>query len=145
LRPASTAVKWVLADREGGPLRARSEAAQILMDVPDGQVLNVVTILGAARHGKSFLMNALTGCDNVFPVSPEVHPCTAGADLSPILMPLSDFAKGGGVSKSLRQSPSSQPTIALVDMEGQGDKSTEHGVRLATTFLVVSKASTAHD
>ncbi|CAN0363637.1 unnamed protein product [Pylaiella littoralis] len=136
-RPA--AVKWVLADREGGPLRATYEARQTLMEIPNGQLLNILTILGPARKGKSFLMNSLTGFENVFGVSPDVKPCTEGADLSPFLMPLSDFMQGGGAHSGRGKLTPSEPIIALVDMEGQGDKSTEHGVRLATTFLVVSK------
>ncbi|CAN0363599.1 unnamed protein product, partial [Pylaiella littoralis] len=89
--------------------------------------LNVLTILGAAKQGKSFLMNALTGSDDVFRVSPDVVPCTAGADLSPIIMSLSEFERGGSGINS-----SHEPRIAFVDMEGQGDQSAEHDVRLAT-------------
>lgn len=139
----SSAIKWVMADREGGQLRATYEARQKLTEILDGQPLNVLTILGGARKGKSFVMNALTGCEDVFRVTPDVVPCTEGADLSPFLMSLSDFKQGGGTHSDHRRVDPSQPTIAFVDMEGQGDKSTEHGVRLATTFLVVSKARAA--
>ncbi|CAN0557509.1 unnamed protein product, partial [Ectocarpus sp. 8 AP-2014] len=59
-------------------LRVKHEACQLLNTVPAGQPLNIVTILGPARRGKSFLMNALTGHDDLFPVSPNVAPCTAG-------------------------------------------------------------------
>ncbi|CAM9938236.1 unnamed protein product [Ectocarpus fasciculatus] len=134
-----TAEKWVITDRECGKLRVKHEASQLLMTVPSGQPLNILTILGAARRGKSFLMNALTGHDNLFPVSPNVEPCTAGADISPFLASLSDFERGGRSETSHTSPALDEPTIAFVDMEGQGDKSNEHGVRLATTFLVASK------
>ncbi|CBN77626.1 GBP1, guanylate-binding protein [Ectocarpus siliculosus] len=134
-----TAKNWVIADQKCGVLRVKHEACQLLNTVPAGQPLNIVTILGAARRGKSFLMNALTGHDDLFPVSPNVAPCTAGADISPFLASLSDFERAGGSQTSHIPPVTPKPTIAFVDMEGQGDKSNEHGVRLATTFLVVSK------
>lgn len=139
-RAPSTAMKWVAADYEGGPLRARVEALEVLKEVHPSKLLNVVTVLGPARKGKSFLMNALAGRNGVFPVSPAVVPCTTGADLSPILMPLPSFAQLGREEEFDRSAPApDSPTIAFVDLEGQGDKSVEHGVRLATTFLVLSK------
>lgn len=139
---SASAVKWVLLEHEAGELRTTKQAGHILSTVPEDQVVNVLTIVGAAKQGKSFLMNALTGSDNVFPVSPAPTACTAGADLSPILMPLPEFKKGGG---GVTTSSSCQPpvTIAFVDMEGQGDKSPEHDVRLATPFLLVSKVNLA--
>lgn len=76
--------------------------------------------------------------------SPDRKPrCRAGqgADLSPILLPLPVFARGSGGSARRTPPAPGQPAIAFVDMEGQGDKSTEHGVRLATTFLLISKVS----
>lgn len=139
MRGPSTAVKWVAAKHEGGALGAREEALAVLKEVEPRMPLNVVTVLGPARRGKSFLMNALTGGSGVFTVSPAAVPCTAGADLSPILMPLPSFAEEGRDNLDRSSSTSVPPTIAFVDMEGQGDKSTEHGVRLATTFLVISK------
>lgn len=139
MRGPSSAVKWVAAEHEGGTLRARGEALAVLKEIDPSMPLNVVTVLGPARRGKSFLMNALTGESGVFTVSPAAVPCTSGADLSPILMPLPSFAQGGRDNFDCSSSASALPTIAFVDMEGQGDKSSEHGVRLATTFLVISK------
>lgn len=135
---SASAVKWVLLEQEAGALRTTEKAGGVLSTVHEDQVVNVLTMVGAAKQGKSFLMNALTGSDNVFPVSPEPIACTAGADLSPILMSLPAFKQGGGgVASSSSCQP--HPTIAFVDMEGQGDKSPEHDVRLATPFLLISK------
>ncbi len=136
----STSVKWVKVRHEAGPLETDEEALKILVGVRDRDPLNLLTIVGAARHGKSFLMNALAGADDVFCVSPEAVACTAGADLSPILMPLSDFKRAGGGSRTPPRPPTSaEPTVAFVDMEGQGDKSEQHDVRLAAPFLLLSK------
>lgn len=133
---AGRALKWVLADNEAGPLRATEAAGRVLAQVQPDQPLNIVTIVGAARKGKSFLMNALTRQDGMFRASAGTPPCTAGADLSQALMSLSDFKNGRG---STTDRSTWNPTIAFVDMEGQGDKSTDHDVRLATPFLLVSK------
>lgn len=138
---AVQALKWVLADTEAGPLRAAEEAGRVLAKVQPGQTLNIVTIVGAARKGKSFLMNALTGQDGMFRASAGTPPCTAGADVSPRLMSLSDFKSSNGSSST--NFSTSDPAIAFVDMEGQGDKSTDHDVRLATPFLLVSKVGAA--
>lgn len=135
----STSVKWVIVQNEAGPLEAKADAREVLKYVRDGEPLNLLTIVGAARRGKSFLMNALTGSDNIFLVSPEEVACTAGADLSPILMPLAEFERGGGGSRTRGPASANQPTIAFVDMEGHGDKSEEHDVRLAAPFLLLSK------
>lgn len=122
-------------------LRTTEEARGILMKVPDHEPLNLLTVLGAAKCGKSFLMNALTGFDGTFPVSPEVIPCTEGVDLSPILMPLPEFRRGGQGHTSCPPPTPSGPTIAFADMEGQGDQSADHDIRLATPFLLLSKVS----
>eukprot|EP00752_Nemacystus_decipiens_P014561 g12968.t1 len=53
-------------------------------------------------------------------------------------MSLSDFTTSGRGSTTGYST--SDPTLAFVDMEGQGDKSsTDHDVRLATPFLLASK------
>ncbi|CAM9395221.1 unnamed protein product, partial [Ectocarpus fasciculatus] len=43
---SATAVKWVEAEGEGGPLSANKEAGEVLKGVPSNQVVNVLTILG---------------------------------------------------------------------------------------------------
>lgn len=138
-----SSVKWATA--ESGSLRVAEEARDVLVNVDNGQPLGIVTVVGNARQGKSFLMNALTDSDTAFRVSPEVRPCTAGADLSPHLMPLSKFTSlGRNDLRVPRVISSSEPMIGFVDMEGQGDRSPERDVRLATPFLLISQASDGH-
>lgn len=132
-------VKWVAAD--SGLLRVAEEARDVLVDIPNGQRLSIVTVVGSARQGKSFLMNALTGSDTMFRVSPEVCPCTAGADLSPDILPLSNFISLGSNYPRAPPVNSSDPMIGFVDMEGQGDRSAERDVRLATPFLLISQVN----
>lgn len=122
---------------EAGPLRVVKHACDVLAArVGHDQAVNIVTAVGAVGSGKSSLMNALTLNDGVFRVSAETQPCTSGADLGPIMMPLSDFERG----ESATSEPSTcEPMIVFVDMEGQGDKSIDHDARLATPFLLVSK------
>lgn len=137
IRGGARAIKWVVADVEAGPLRATEEAGLLLAKIQPGQPLNVVTIMGSAKRGKSFLMNELARQAGMFRVSAPGSPYwTSGADLSQGLMSLSDFKGGKG---STTYYSTSDPTIAFVDMESQGDKSTYHDVRLATPFLLVSK------
>lgn len=120
-RNNSRAVKWVRVEHEGGPLLPDEQARDVLERGCSSQAVNVLLIFGKARQGKSFLMNALTGVDDMFPVSPQVLPCTAGADLSPIFMDMPDFETGRG-APSRPTSGSAHPKIAFVDMEGLGDK-----------------------
>ncbi|CAN0402269.1 unnamed protein product [Pylaiella littoralis] len=107
--------------------------------------LNLVTIWGAARTGKSFFLNALTGVDNLFRVSRAVTPCTSGADLSRTLFSVSDLEKedyttSTASSASIQSTSSGEtPLVGFVDMEGQGDKDSSHDVLLATPLLLLSK------
>lgn len=109
--------------------------------------LNLVTIWGAARTGKSFFLNALTGVDNLFHVSSAATPCTSGADLSKTLLSVSDLEKedyttSTASSASLQSTSSGEtPLVGFVDMEGQGDKDSSYDVLLGTPLLLLSKVS----
>lgn len=110
------------------------------------EAINFVTVWGAARSGKSFLLNALAG-EVLFKVSAAMEPCTSGADLSMALRSVGDFEKGGGQTapawgaSSSRSSSSETPWVGFVDVEGQGDKDPLCDVLLATPLLLLSKAS----
>lgn len=58
------------------------EAFDAVKRLPE-KPLNLVTIWGATRTGKSFFMNAIAGVENgVFPVAGGSDPCTQGAFMS---------------------------------------------------------------
>lgn len=113
--------------------------------------MNLVSIIGPAKTGKSSLMNALIGDGNTFKMSAAVKPCTEGGDLSPYAVRLSEFeskhAGTGGAGRGRRSStrsyvyPNDDPYVAFADVEGQGDGSVDQDVRLATPFLLLSKVS----
>lgn len=104
--------------------------------------LNLVTIWGPARTGKSFFMNCLARADNLFRVSGEMEPCTIGADMSTTMLGLSEFAHEQG-ALAHREADASEstapPAIGFVDVEGQGDRDISYEVLLATPLLLISK------
>ena len=90
--------------------------------------LNVISVCGKLRTGKSYLMNSLMEA-NIFGVSDRAKSFTEGAHLSSLIVPYS----------KLVPSASAQPRIAFVDMEGQSDKGQAYDIKLATPLLIVSK------
>lgn len=110
--------------------------------------LNLITIWGAARTGKSFFLNALARADGLFHVSGAMEPCTSGADLCRFVISGSDFARGdyaatataSGASVS-RSSSVESPMVGFVDVEGQGDRHSSYDILLVTPLLLLSKAS----
>ena len=96
--------------------------------------LNLVTVFGETRTGKSFLLNQLVGVPHFFRVSRGNEPCTAGADISNMCT-LRQFAKGlsGTVDEEA-------PHIAFIDAEGYGGNGDdEHHQKLISPLLIVSK------
>lgn len=136
--------KWVSTYRE--KLVVSSAGDSVLGKIPTAAPVNLVSIVGPARNGKSSLMNAVIGDGDTFKMSTTVKPCTEGGDLSPYTVRLSEFEfKDVGVLTSSYHDPSDDPYIAFADVEGQGDESVDHDVRLATPFLLLSKVSTLND
>lgn len=80
--------------------------------------LAMVSIFGAARQGKSFLMNLLSGSEDMFKISNQRTPCTQGVDLSRVSQSLSEFScvDGGAQIKDRRT------RVVFADAEGQGDR-----------------------
>lgn len=60
-----------------------AEASSAVGKLPQ-KPLNLITISGQARTGKSFVMNTLAGAadNDVFAVAGGSHPCTAGSFIS---------------------------------------------------------------
>lgn len=135
-------------DGKGGERVSPSADGSAVMEGFPATPLNLVTIWGAARTGKSFFLNALARVDGLFHVSGAMEPCTSGADLSTVLRSVHDLAKydcatttASGASSSRSSSLGAPPLVGFVDVEGQGDRHSSYDVLLATPLLLLSKAS----
>ena len=137
-------------------LQVNPKATKFLSSLGD-QPLHLVSVFGAARQGKSFLMNALSGMDGVFKVSNALEPCTQGIDVSTSTLSLEKFravggggapAAGGGLLSWLPGwGPAAPPEAAsggddlvgFCDAEGQGDRDVRYDARLVCPALLASR------
>ena len=83
--------------------------------------VNLVTILGPARQGKSFLMNCLMG-ESLFKTSDAFAVCTKGVQIANMMHQVGD----GGYA-------------FFVDTEGQGNEDADTDITLLTPILLSSK------
>ncbi|RHZ30114.1 hypothetical protein DYB37_011690 [Aphanomyces astaci] len=129
------AVKWLGMDRDGKMTVSPSTSLKVLHALPERHNVNLISIFGAARQGKSFLMNLLANQQDLFRISNEKEPCTQGVDLSSHFMPLESFSRINGCP------PVSSPnmSIGFVDAEGQGDRDITYDSRLVSPVLLASK------
>jgi hypothetical protein len=72
--------------------------------------LNLVSVFGPARQGKSFLINLLQ-CGSSFDVSSKAQACTKGAHISTNFMPLSEFSENSEAGPT--------KVVGFIDVEGQ--------------------------
>ncbi len=89
------------------------------------QCLSLIIIIPFS--GKSFLANQLAKQDGLFKISNSADPCTTGIDICQRVLPATVFGSN------------SSSCVALLDVEGQGDRSMEYDSRLATVVLSLSK------
>ena len=89
---AAASVQWLRMADSDTTLRVEPSGSAILRGLGNHSC-NLVSIFGAARQGKSFLMNALAGQEDMFRISNAREPCTQGVDLCSHVMPLSKFAE----------------------------------------------------
>lgn len=123
------AVKWLGmgpssdrdASRSSDRMFVSQEAATEVLQPLGDQQINLISIFGAARQGKSFLMNLLADQQDLFKISNLREPCTQGVDLSGHFIPLSDFSALNGCPP-VTAKQSKQIQIGFVDAEGQGDR-----------------------
>lgn len=129
-----TSVKWLGMEPVGGGrerLAVAPEAARDVLAPLGDQCVNLVSVFGAARQGKSFLMNLLAGQQDLFRISNLREPCTQGVDLAARFLPLTEFsALHGGVS--VRPADGAQMLVGFVDAEGQGDRDITCAFHLVT-------------
>jgi Guanylate-binding protein, N-terminal domain len=100
----------------------------------DSSPLNIISIFGRARQGKSFLMNCLAGEEQIFKISNEKESCTKGIDISDKWMSVTDFSKVNGGSPC-----EGNLQIGFVDAEGQGDRDVAYDANLVCPILLASK------
>lgn len=113
---SSTTIPWLSID-QNGHMHAMKKVPNTS---PQQHTKHIVTILGAARQGKSFLINLLSkaaGGSILFQVSDSSTRCTQGVDL---------------------YWPSHGHT-AFADVEGQGDRPIDYDTRLVTPTLLLSR------
>ena len=144
-------VKWISASQSSrGPTLHVDESVDRSIFRPLGdKLVGLISIFGAARQGKSFLMNCLAKKSDLFRISNEKESCTQGImiflnikrlivgllgiDISRHFMNLSDF------SDEKKPSSTSSIKIGFVDAEGQGDKDTTYDANLVCPILLASK------
>ncbi|EEY65543.1 uncharacterized protein PITG_03039 [Phytophthora infestans T30-4] len=136
------AVKWLgmgaHAAGKSDQMFISSEAStQVLQPLGDTPI-NLISIFGAARQGKSFLMNLLADQQDLFKISNLREPCTQGVDLSGHFVPLSKFSSFNGCP-SLASKASKNIHVGFVDAEGQGDRDITYDSRLVSPVLLASK------
>ncbi|KAG2527593.1 hypothetical protein BBO99_00003804 [Phytophthora kernoviae] len=136
------AVKWLGMGRDaaGGSdqMFIGAEAStQVLQPMGDTPV-NLISIFGAARQGKSFLMNLLADQQDLFKISNLREPCTQGVDLSGHFLPLDKFSALNGCPPLTPKSCRNMH-IGFVDAEGQGDRDITYDSRLVSPVLLSSK------
>lgn len=121
------------------------ESRAVVEAISPEKPINLISIWGPARTGKSFFMNALAGENkiNVFAVRGGIEPCTVGAFLSTTALSLPEFAQEQCIPGEADDSrgASRAPMIGFVDSEGQGDKHLSYDMLLATPLLLISKVS----
>ena len=100
---------------------------------------NLISIFGAARQGKSFLMNCLAGQGGLFRISNQRDSCTQGIDISNYSLDVETFSTIYGNKKQSGAVKSSRIRVGFVDAEGQGDKDVTYDANLICPILLASK------
>ncbi|KAG1699664.1 hypothetical protein DVH05_012559 [Phytophthora capsici] len=136
------AVKWLgmganTAGKSDQMFIGAEASAHVLQPLGDTPI-NLISIFGAARQGKSFLMNLLADQQDLFKISNLREPCTQGVDLSGHFVPLSSFSSFNGCPPVTSRA-SKDIHIGFVDAEGQGDRDITYDSRLVSPVLLASK------
>jgi hypothetical protein len=159
-------MQWLRLDKND-KLLIREEARTHLSKMPSKNALSVIAIFGnkhvfqkimvmflqtdvccdpnaffsgAARQGKSFLMNTIAGGNGCgFAVSNSQDPCTVGVDIANNTMSLKDFC---GVNQNTsfindkyvdaQLKKHANIKVGFIDVEGQGDRDAAYDARIAT-------------
>lgn len=130
----AASLKWISAKQtpRGPVLSVDPLVSSGIFDPLGKSLVGLISIFGAARQGKSFLMNCLAGETDLFRISNERESCTQGIDVSRKLMDLSAFAGD-------KKSGYPNLKVGFVDAEGQGDKDMGYDANLVCPILLASK------
>jgi hypothetical protein len=126
-------VKWLGMGQEekndtfsNSKMFVHTEASRKVLDPLGDELVNLISIFGAARQGKSFLMNLLADQQDLFKISNLREPCTQGVDLSGHFVPLEKFSSFNDcpplVMRNKQHQQQKSIQIGFVDAEGQGDR-----------------------
>eukprot|EP01043_Picozoa_sp_COSAG02_P069334 COSAG02_NODE_11837_length_1644_cov_1.519741_1_plen_493_part_10 len=120
---------------EADAIQAGGANDALLRKVP--RQINLVTIFGAARGGKSTLMSLLCGKPGLFRSSPGGESFTKGIVMANFFVPLARFsAQDGGRAMS---ADDEDMVVGFVDAEGQGDRGTEYDLKLISAPMLLSR------
>jgi hypothetical protein len=137
-----TSFPWLKMDAAGKLIVPHEANETLLRNTVGSKPCNIVSIFGAARQGKSFMMNLLAGQENVFKISNASTPCTQGVDISSFTMQLEAFTSiGNSDPQTYPEVQQSNPrmVISFADAEGQGDRDEKYDARLVCPVLLTSK------
>ena len=101
--------------------------------------LNLISVMGPARSGKSTLMNLLAGCrvSELFPTYPGMETFTKGIYVPTRMLSLPEFSALEGDPPV--QSSTSDIKVTFVDTEGQGAIGTAYDMSLFSPALISSR------
>lgn len=101
--------------------------------------LNLISVMGPARSGKSTLMNLLAGCQvtELFPTYPGMETFTKGIYVPTRMLSLPDFSALEGDPPV--QSSDANIKVTFVDTEGQGAIGTGYDMSLFSPALISSR------
>ncbi|RFU80147.1 hypothetical protein TARUN_2062 [Trichoderma arundinaceum] len=101
------------------------------------EALNLISIMGPTRSGKSTLMNLLAGCttEPLFSTSPGAESWTRGTNLGNKIMGVKEFSRlDDGV-----EVPVGPQRVAFLDTEGHGDQGDLYDIILFTPAILCSR------
>eukprot|EP01045_Picozoa_sp_COSAG04_P033919 COSAG04_NODE_7213_length_1166_cov_1.644799_1_plen_250_part_01 len=107
----------------------------MLRKVP--QTVNLISIFGAARGGKSTMMSLLSGQPGLFAASPGGESYTQGIMMANHFAGLGHFSAQDGGRRV--EAEEQGLTVGFLDAEGQGDRGIEHDLKLISAPMLLSK------
>lgn len=145
---ASVAMRWLemlLPDSQEVQAGLPAYSLRVIEDPANKVVrmvtdpLNLISVMGPARSGKSTLMNLLAGCkvSELFPTYPGMETFTKGIYIPTRMLSLPDFSALEGDAPV--QASDANIKVTFVDTEGQGAVGTSYDMSLFSPALISSR------